>query len=79
MNLFPGGSQPKPSQTSSAQADRLVESLKVQLSEKTNDYLRMKEENERLKEHLERHDSEKQVILEEAQDLNKSLHPALQE
>jgi molecular chaperone GrpE (heat shock protein) len=77
MNLFPGGSQPKPSQTSSsssAQAERLVESLKVQLSEKTNDYLRMKEENERLKEHLERHDSEKQV---EAQDLNKSLHPAL--
>ena len=77
MNLFPGGSQPKPSQTSSssssAQADRLVESLKVQLSEKTNDYLRMKEENERLK---ELHDSEKQV---EAQDLNKSLHPALQE
>jgi molecular chaperone GrpE (heat shock protein) len=73
MNLFPGGSQPKPSQTSSTQADRLVESLKVQLSEKTNDYLRMKEENERLK---ERHD---QVLLEEAQDLNKSLHPALQE
>ena len=73
MNLFPGGSQPKPSQTSSssAQADRLVESLKVQLSEKTNDYLRMKEENERLK---ERHDS---ALLEEAQDLNKSLHPAL--
>ena len=74
MNLFPGGSQPKPSQTSSTQADRLVESLKVQLSEKTNDYLRMKEENERLKEHLERHDS---VLLEDAQDLNKSLHPAL--
>jgi molecular chaperone GrpE (heat shock protein) len=58
MNLFPGGSQPKPSQTSS-QTDRLVESLKVQLSEKTNDYLRIKEENERLKEHLERHDSQK--------------------
>jgi molecular chaperone GrpE (heat shock protein) len=58
MNLFPGGNQPKPSQTSS-QTDRLVESLKVQLSEKTNDYLRIKEENERLKEHLERHDSEK--------------------
>ena len=78
MNLFPGGSQPKPMQTSSsAQADRLVESLKVQLSEKTNDYLRLKEENERLKEHLERHDSEKQVLLEEAQDLNRSLHPAL--
>jgi hypothetical protein len=55
----------------------LLESLKVQLSEKTNDYLRMKEENERLKEHLERHDSEKQVLLEESQDLNKSLHPAL--
>ena len=73
MNLFPGGSQPKPSQTSSALADRLVESLKVQLSEKTNDYLRMKEENERLK---ERHDS---ALLEDAQDLNRSLHPALQE
>ena len=76
MNLFPGGSQPKPMQTSSSAA-QAVESLKVQLSEKTNDYLRMKEENERLKENLERHDSQKQVLLEEAHDLNKSLHPAL--
>ncbi len=54
MNLFPGGSQPKPSQANAASTDRLVESLKVQLSEKTNDYLRVKEENERLKEELER-------------------------
>ena len=51
MNLFPGGgtSQAKP-----AQNDKLIESLKVQLSEKTNDYLRLKEENERLKEQIEK-------------------------
>ena len=60
MNLFPGGSQPKPtSQASSAasaagQTERLIEALKVQLSEKMNDYLRVKEENERLKEEIDR-------------------------
>lgn len=50
MNLFPGGAN----QSKPAQNDKLIESLKVQLSEKTNDYLRLKEENERLKEQVER-------------------------
>ncbi len=40
-----------------------IESLRVQLSEKTNEYLKLKDENERLREQvsemIERHDNEK--------------------
>lgn len=61
MTMFsnpPSSSQPRVN--TQVTTERQIETLRVQLSEKTNEYLKLKDENERLREQLE---SREEVVI----------------